>query len=140
MQPRGVSCWGTSQRLSVIHPVFISPQQQDPVHQGQEWGQDVCQSLSWGCGYAKVRPMRSLGPCRQGTGQGTEQLTSFYFSFSNIYTHKYIYIFIYVCVYIYIYIHIYPLSLEFPSHPPFHPSRSSQNTKLSSSCYIAASR
>ena len=38
----------------------------------------MCQSLSWGCGYAKVRPMRSLGPCGQGTGQGTEQLTSFY--------------------------------------------------------------
>ena len=32
-----------------------------------------------------------------------------------------------------------PLPLRSPSHPPSHPSRSSQSTELSSLCYTAAS-
>ena len=36
-------------------------------------------------------------------------------------------------------IDIYPLSREPPSPPPFHHSRSSQSTRLSSLCYTAAS-
>ena len=40
-----------------------------------------------------------------------------------------------------LYVYIYPLPLGPPSHHLiYHPSRSSQSTKLSSLCYTAASR
>ena len=38
-----------------------------------------------------------------------------------------------------LYVYIHPLGLEPPSHlSPFHSSRSSQNTQMSSLCYTAA--
>ena len=46
-------------------------------------------------------------------------------------------VYIYICIYVYVYIGGSLLSL--PPFPLSHPSRSSQNARLGSLCYIAAS-